>query len=251
MKVIDFGFARVLPEGPQVLTTPCYTLPYGAPEVISNNINGYTESCDLWSLGVILVGYSNHITMATTLQVGCHGNICTSLLKIIEMSVLFVMEVLFQYTLLSGHAPFHSQSIDDLVSQIQKGCVSFEGEEWRHISSQAMDIVAGLLTVNTSQRLSLDSLLKHPWLSPNCAPTTPLQIGARLGMAETAINHTLQAYHQVARVGVVLGDPSRAPLVKKRKRKADGLSPNPEVAEEIAVPKEDISRPNTLEIQIT
>ena len=54
LKVIDFGFARVLPEAPQVLTTPCYTLPYGAPEVISLS-SGYTEACDLWSLGVILV----------------------------------------------------------------------------------------------------------------------------------------------------------------------------------------------------
>ena len=115
-----------------------------------------------------------------------------------------------------------------------------------------MDVVTGLLTVNTSQRLTLDSLVKHPWLVPNCAPTTPLQIGTRLGMAETAINHTLKAYHQVAKVGVVLGDPSRAPLVKKRKRKAGGLSPNPEVEQEIEVPKEDNnSRPTTLEIHIT
>lgn len=56
LKVIDFGFARLLPEAPQVLTTPCYTLPYGAPEVISHS-NGYTESCDIWSLGVILVSH--------------------------------------------------------------------------------------------------------------------------------------------------------------------------------------------------
>ena len=55
LTVIDFGFARILPEAPQVLTTPCYTLPYGAPEVLAHG-NGYTEACDLWSLGVILVG---------------------------------------------------------------------------------------------------------------------------------------------------------------------------------------------------
>lgn len=47
----------MLPEAPQVLTTPCYTLPYGAPEVIGRHSNGYTESCDIWSLGVILVSY--------------------------------------------------------------------------------------------------------------------------------------------------------------------------------------------------
>ncbi len=54
LKVIDFGFARMVPEAPQALTTPCYTLPYVAPEVISHD-TGYTELCDVWSLGIILV----------------------------------------------------------------------------------------------------------------------------------------------------------------------------------------------------
>ena len=56
VKVVDFGFARVLPEESKALTTPCYTLAYAAPEVLSTKQNhGYTEACDLWSLGVILV----------------------------------------------------------------------------------------------------------------------------------------------------------------------------------------------------
>lgn len=61
LKVIDFGFARVLPET-QPLTTPCYTLAYAAPEVLSSCNDGYTEACDLWSLGVILVRSGSTIT---------------------------------------------------------------------------------------------------------------------------------------------------------------------------------------------
>ena len=46
------------------MQTPCFTLPYAPPEVLSTaaaagcrekTINGYSESCNLWSLGVILV----------------------------------------------------------------------------------------------------------------------------------------------------------------------------------------------------
>jgi ribosomal protein S6 kinase alpha-5 len=60
VKIIDFGFARLKP-GNQQLSTPCFTLPYGAPEVLlqattNRDKEGYDESCDLWSLGVILVG---------------------------------------------------------------------------------------------------------------------------------------------------------------------------------------------------
>ena len=82
LKVVDFGFARLKPrEGEDGMRTPCFTLQYAAPEVLdqsgltsgqaihgssqsatsppSNALkspsDGYNESCDLWSLGVILV----------------------------------------------------------------------------------------------------------------------------------------------------------------------------------------------------
>lgn len=56
LKIVDFGFARLKPEN-QPLQTPCFTAAYAAPEVISQTVNrsGYDESCDLWSLGVIMV----------------------------------------------------------------------------------------------------------------------------------------------------------------------------------------------------
>ena len=56
LKIVDFGFARLKPEN-QPLQTPCFTAAYAAPEVISQISlrSGYDQSCDLWSLGVIMV----------------------------------------------------------------------------------------------------------------------------------------------------------------------------------------------------
>lgn len=51
VKIVDFGFARIK-RGCEPLHTPCFTLPYAAPEVIAEQ--GYDQSCDLWSLGAIL-----------------------------------------------------------------------------------------------------------------------------------------------------------------------------------------------------
>ena len=63
VKIVDFGFARLYKAGNQPLSTPCFTLPYAAPEVLkqaaaNRDKAGYDESCDLWSLGVILVSGS-------------------------------------------------------------------------------------------------------------------------------------------------------------------------------------------------
>ena len=60
IKIIDFGFAKVKAVN-QPLQTPCFTLHYAAPEVLEQTIrrSGYDESCDLWSLGVILVSISD------------------------------------------------------------------------------------------------------------------------------------------------------------------------------------------------
>ncbi len=57
IKIVDFGFARIKPDK-EGLTTPCFTLHYAAPEVLKRavgSVQEYDESCDLWSLGVILV----------------------------------------------------------------------------------------------------------------------------------------------------------------------------------------------------
>jgi ribosomal protein S6 kinase alpha-5 len=69
LKIADFGFARLKPEPQQLLLTPCFTLHYAAPEVLKTALNpssqirpsdgGYDESCDLWSLGVILVRFTS------------------------------------------------------------------------------------------------------------------------------------------------------------------------------------------------
>jgi serine/threonine protein kinase len=54
LKIADLGFAKVLKGKNQLLSTPCGTPGYVAPEVIANGTPSYTVACDVWSLGVIL-----------------------------------------------------------------------------------------------------------------------------------------------------------------------------------------------------
>eukprot|EP00927_Polykrikos_kofoidii_P012447 TRINITY_DN15363_c0_g4_i1.p1 TRINITY_DN15363_c0_g4~~TRINITY_DN15363_c0_g4_i1.p1 ORF type:complete len:604 (-),score=83.61 TRINITY_DN15363_c0_g4_i1:161-1972(-) len=50
LKLIDFGFSRILANVDETLTLPCGTLHYTSPEVLARS---YTSKCDVWSLGVI------------------------------------------------------------------------------------------------------------------------------------------------------------------------------------------------------
>ncbi len=94
IKIVDFGFAKQRPTAIEqqngnntgnLLQTPCFTLTYAAPEVLKKAVNtnaiGYDESCDLWSLGVILhVMLSGQVPFCavhtTQHHTHAHGMIC-------------------------------------------------------------------------------------------------------------------------------------------------------------------------------
>lgn len=101
MKLIDFGFARVF--GNDELTTPCYTLDYAAPEILQGR--NYDESCDLWSMGVIMYAMlSGHAPF---------------------------------------HASCSNRSVTELTKRITNGKFSFEQKEWRDVSDSAKDLIKG------------------------------------------------------------------------------------------------------------
>ncbi|KAL8572053.1 hypothetical protein ACOMHN_026679 [Nucella lapillus] len=199
IKVVDFGFATLLPDS-QTLMTPCFTLPYSAPEVLSQlrtynpesagatgaSVTGYDASCDLWSLGVIL------------------------------------------YTMLSGQAPFQDkrreESAESIMKKIRGGEFVLTGREWQAVSDSAKDLIQGLLTVEPSKRLGMAELLKHPWLQQAApvAPTplrTPRNLTSHSATVNSQLSATWEAFKLAKRQGLRLQDVSAAPLAKRRKLK--------------------------------
>ena len=139
IKLADFGFAKV-DNGD--LTTPQFTPYYVAPQVLEaqkrqKEIRAgqrspgspyyYDKSCDMWSIGVIL------------------------------------------YIMLCGYPPFYSEVPNQPITQrmrkkIMSGNFSFPSREWDKISDDAKDLIRHLLCVEESERISVDDLLRHPWL---------------------------------------------------------------------------------------
>jgi len=135
VKLADFGLAKVL-ENWNVLSTPCGTSFYIAPEIIRGiEANGARPLCtnreevkfvDIWSCGV----------------------------------VLFVM--------LAGRPPFYGQvktreERRALLAKIDKGLL-FPDAQWSTISEDARDLCQKLLTQDASQRITAQAALSHPFL---------------------------------------------------------------------------------------
>ncbi|CAE1292618.1 MAPKAPK5 [Acanthosepion pharaonis] len=129
VKLTDFGFAK-FDNGK--LMTPHFTPYYVAPQ----RILFLFQSCDMWSLGVIL----------------------------------YIM--LCGYPPFYSETPSRQLSVE-MKRKILTGDYEFPEEDWEFISPAAKDVVRGLLHVEPIHRMSVDDLEQSPWLKKN-APETVL-----------------------------------------------------------------------------
>ncbi|CAG9314082.1 unnamed protein product [Blepharisma stoltei] len=68
------------------------------------------------------------------------------------------------YILLIGRMPFYGKNDQDIATRILKKPIDLEGENFRHISQGAKEIIKGLLTRRPANRMSLNALLEHEWV---------------------------------------------------------------------------------------
>ncbi|XP_023783474.1 ribosomal protein S6 kinase alpha-5 isoform X2 [Cyanistes caeruleus] len=192
IKIIDFGFACLKPPDNQPLKTPCFTLHYAAPELL--NHNGYDESCDLWSLGVILY---TMLSGQVPFQSQDRSLTCTSALEIMK--------------------------------KIKKGEFSFEGEAWKNVSEEAKELIRGLLTVDPNKRIKMSSLRYNEWLQDGSQLSsnplmTPDNLGSSGAAVHTYVKATFHAFNKYKREGFCLQNVDKAPLAKRRKMKKTSTS---------------------------
>ena len=167
IKLCDFGFAK---QDNGDLSTPQFTPYYVAPQVLEaqkrhkkersslvSQPYTYDKSCDMWSLGVII------------------------------------------YILMCGYPPFYSEhpsskrAIDrSMRRKIMNGTYQLDDREWERVSPQAKDVVQKLLCVDQRQRLDIDGLVNHSWLTEEAPDTllqSPLYISNKSHMKQTAALH--------------------------------------------------------------
>lgn len=232
LKVVDFGFARVKCDK-ESLHTPCFTLHYAAPEVLNGNPDGYDETCDLWSLGVILYtmlcgrapfhSRSQENEKEKEKQGENRGKNQNKHLEKNQSRSQDRERDWNQNRDKDRGKHRDSSSASAVMTRIKTGDFSFDSPAFAGVSEEAKSIVRGLLTVNPAQRLRMADLKSHPWVlgSQNVAETplmTP-DILSSSGSAEKGLQTTFTAFHKAEREGFRLQDVLSAKLAQRRRLK--------------------------------
>lgn len=131
VKVIDWGIAS---NRFRRMKSVVGTFGYTAPEVMDGG-KCYTASCDLWSLGVIM-----------------HTMLCGQTPAVCQDP-------------LSENSSIEEENAVSKPSELtDQGSFVLSGEIWDGISSEAKDLVRGLLQTDPIKRYTVDQVLQHPWL---------------------------------------------------------------------------------------
>lgn len=129
-KILDFGFACKTNDG-EKMTGTYYTLDYAAPEILCDM--EYDESCDLWSLGVIL-----------------YTILCGSLP--------------FRRWTNSMEDDLHLNSDHNVIKRIKTGRIDYKHERFECLSDSVKDLIQRLLTIDPEQRIQLHEVFAHDWI---------------------------------------------------------------------------------------
>lgn len=84
------------------------------------------------------------------------------------------------YILLGGYPPFIEQNQRDLFRKIRKGQYEFHEEYWGQVSKEAKDLIASLLTVSPTRRMSAPESLRNKWICYDDAMLMGKDLGKNL-----------------------------------------------------------------------
>uniref|UniRef100_A0A3B5MMV5 dual-specificity kinase n=1 Tax=Xiphophorus couchianus TaxID=32473 RepID=A0A3B5MMV5_9TELE len=156
IKVVDFGTATFDHQHHETLVS---TRHYRAPEVILDL--GWNQSCDVWSLGCVLIEYYLGRTLFPSHDCGEHLAMMERVLGPIPPSLL-------KQTRSSRHPRLNWSDASSSEDDIRRHCqpltqyMRTNSEE----EKQLFDLLGCMLEYDISRRITLEEALWHPFFCP-------------------------------------------------------------------------------------
>ncbi|KAK2828433.1 hypothetical protein Q5P01_019467 [Channa striata] len=159
VKVVDFGTTIFDHEHHESLVS---TRHYRAPEVILDL--GWNQSCDVWSLGCILMEFYLGRTLFPTHDSKEHLAMMEKVLGPIPSHLL--KQTRKQHFVHNEHLNWDQQSCSD--GYVEKHCKPLKQYMWRNSEDerQLFDLLVLMLEYDVSRRITMEEALWHPFFSP-------------------------------------------------------------------------------------
>mmetsp|Transcript_134163 Transcript_134163/g.199585 ORF Transcript_134163/g.199585 Transcript_134163/m.199585 type:complete len:102 (+) Transcript_134163:707-1012(+) len=68
------------------------------------------------------------------------------------------------YILLCGYPPFTGNNETEIMTNVKKGKVEYDAEDWEPISLEAKNLINKMLTKDPTKRIDALSALNDPWI---------------------------------------------------------------------------------------
>ncbi|XP_067348635.1 dual specificity protein kinase CLK4-like isoform X1 [Channa argus] len=159
VKVVDFGTAIFDHEHHESLVS---TRHYRAPEIILDL--GWNQSCDVWSLGCVLIEFYLGRTLFPTHESKEHLAMMEKVLGPIPSHLL--KQTRKQHFVHNEHLNWDEQGCSD--DYIEKHCKPLKQYMWTNSEDerQLFDLLSLMLEYDVSRRITMEEALWHPFFSP-------------------------------------------------------------------------------------
>jgi len=158
-------------------------------------------------------GFARHIKDGCHTACGTPGYVAPEIItgKVYGKSVDVWSLGVIIYILLCGYPPFYHKNQPQLFKLIREARFQFDSPYWDPISNEARNLIKGCLTVDVEKRLTIDGVMKHPWVSGQVskADITPvlgelkkfnarrkLRAGIKAAIAANRLKDILERMHE-------------------------------------------------------